>query len=83
MSKRVSNPFLREHSTPDREGDAKALEEFLKNGGKVQKLHDSKTAEYILKRRRQVAASAEKRTSGAMPAGIPLVSDVEAITVKE
>jgi hypothetical protein len=82
MSKRFNDPFARQYRTPDRSADAAALEEFLQNGGKIQRLRDSVEAERILARRRKIAAGARAKSSG-MPAGIPLISDDEAISVSE
>lgn len=80
MSKRFSDPFTQQYRTPDRDGDAAAIEAFLQKGGKVTRLRDSREAEVILeKRRRRMTA-----TTKSMPAGgLPLTTDTDAITVSE
>jgi hypothetical protein len=87
MSNRKRDMFAAQYAPRDRQADEDAVAAFLKKGGKVTHLVSSEDANRILAGRRRKDRVIERRQDKENPTGvvvgIPLRSDLDAITVRD
>lgn len=80
----IKDPFARRIAPVNRDEIKNAVDEYLKKGGRVAKLHDSETAAQILAQRERIQKRSNNlERKGGVIGGSFITSNLDAITVKE